>query len=159
MLSQLFFHSRMLNELLQPLSSTSIILSELQWQTSLQQTSNSSGTNSDDPNELKEYSGTSDNHGGDGEFSASVKSVNQLMNISNYCRITELRFFEKFLNVKFLENSNVRTELVYKGRQTDNRTDTTKLTVASRNFVNTSKNWGTAQFLFSHYCQASCTSM
>jgi hypothetical protein len=41
----------MLNELLQPLTSTNIILPELQVIESLQQTSNSSGTNSDGANE------------------------------------------------------------------------------------------------------------
>jgi hypothetical protein len=45
------------------------------WQTSLQQTSNSSGTDSDHPNEQKETFGTSDDHGGDGERSCSVKSA------------------------------------------------------------------------------------
>ena len=39
--------------------------------------------------------GTSDDHSGDGERSASVKSVNQLMNISSYSRIKEWMFFSK----------------------------------------------------------------
>jgi len=38
--------------------------------------------------------GTSDGHGGDGERSASVKSMKQFMNNSSYCRIKEWMFFE-----------------------------------------------------------------
>jgi len=86
--------------------------------------------------------GTWDGHGGDGERSASVKTVNQLLNNSSYCRIKELRFSEKSWNVKFLENSSVGTDLFYEDRQTDNRTD--RLTCGSLQsrfayFVNTSK--------------------
>jgi hypothetical protein len=36
--------------------------------------------------------GTSDDHDGDGERSASVKSINQLMNDWSYCRLTEWMF-------------------------------------------------------------------
>jgi hypothetical protein len=39
--------------------------------------------------------GTSDGSGGDGEGSASVKSMKQLINNSSYCRIKERMFFEK----------------------------------------------------------------
>jgi hypothetical protein len=39
--------------------------------------------------------GTSDDHGGDGEGSASVKSMKQLINNSSYCRTKERTFFEK----------------------------------------------------------------
>jgi len=42
-----------------------------------------------------EYFGTTDDHGGDGERSASGKSINQLMNNSSYSRIKEWMFFEK----------------------------------------------------------------
>jgi hypothetical protein len=41
--------------------------------------------------------GTSDDNGGDGELSASVKSMKQLINNSGYCRIKERMFFEKIL--------------------------------------------------------------
>jgi hypothetical protein len=44
---------------------------------------------------------TFDDHSGDGERSASVKSINYFMNYSKYCGLKELRFFEKSLNINF----------------------------------------------------------
>jgi len=45
------------------------------------------------------------------------------MNNSSYSRIKEWMIFEKILNVKFLENLSVGTELFYVGRKTDSRID------------------------------------
>jgi len=47
--------------------------------------------------------------------------------------------FEKYPNIKFYENSSSGSRVVPCG-QTDKRTDTTKLTVAFRNFANALKN-------------------
>jgi hypothetical protein len=51
--------------------------------------------------------------------------------------------FEKFPNIKFLENTTIGSRVVPCGqtdRQTGGQTDMTKLTVTFRNFMNAPKN-------------------
>jgi hypothetical protein len=120
------------------------------WHTSLQQTSNSSGTNSDDLNEQKKSLGTSDDHGDDDELSASVKSINHLMKNSSYVGWKIWCFIEKILKCQISWKFICGNRVVLRrqtDKQSDGQTDMTKLTVAFRNVVNKSKDWGTAQFL------------